>query len=137
MNKILIGLTLAIGLAIGGYALISKLYETLHENATLKANNQTLLEANQTNQITIDKLNALTVKIDDLNIALKQMAKEQDQNTEIAIEAIQPLKSKGGEYEILNAKYPDDPIINCVFKPSTAGCNPDGSRKTSITQVSN
>ena len=137
MNKILIGLTLAIGLAIGGYALISKLYETLHENATLKANNQTLLEANQTNQITIDKLNALTVKIDDLNIALKQMAKEQDQNTEIAIEAIQPLKSKGGEYEILNAKYPDDPIINCVFKPSTTGCNPDVSRKTRFTQISN
>ena len=59
MNKILIGLALAIGLAVGGYTLISKLYEVLHENTTLKANNQTLLEANQTNQITIDKLNAL------------------------------------------------------------------------------
>ena len=137
MNKILIGLTLAIGLAIGGYALISKLYETLHENATLKANNQTLLEANQTNQITIDKLNALAVKIDDLNIALKQMAKEQDQNTEIAIEAIQPLKSKGGEYEMLNTKYPDDPAINCVFQPSSTDCNPDGSRKDETTKVSN
>ena len=137
MNKILIGLTLAIGLAIGWYALISKLYETLHENATLKANNQTLLEANQTNQITIDKLNALTVKLDDLNIALKQMVKEQDQNTEIAIEAIQPLKSKGGEYEMLNTKYHDDPAINCVFQPSDPGCNPDGSRKGETTKVSN
>ena len=137
MNKVLIGLATAIGLVVGGYALISKLYETLHENVTLKTNNQTLLEANQTNQVTIDKLNALETKLDNLNIALKQMAEEQDQSTETAIEAIQPLKNKGGEYEILNAKYPDDPIINCVFKPSTAGCNPDGSRKTSITQVSN
>ena len=137
MNKVLIGLALAIGLAAGGYALISKLYEVLHENTTLKANNQTLLKANQTNQITIDKLNALSTKVDDLNIALKQMVKEQDQNTEIAIEAIQPLKNKGGEYEMLNTKYPDDPAINCVFQPSDPGCNPDGSRKGETTKVDN
>ena len=137
MNKVLIGLATAIGLVVGGYALISKLYETLHENVTLKTNNQTLLEANQTNQVTIDKLNALETKLDNLNIALKQMAEEQDQSTETAIEAIQPLKNKGGEYEILNAKYPDDPIINCVFHPSSDGCNQDGSVRTEVTKVSN
>ena len=57
--------------------------------------------------------------------------------TNKTIEGINSLKSKGGEYEMLNTKYPDDPVINCVFHPSSAGCNPDGSRKTSITQVSN
>lgn len=57
--------------------------------------------------------------------------------TNKAIEGINSLKNKGGEYEMLNTKYPDDPAINCVFQPSSAGCNPDGSRKGETTKVDN
>ena len=68
---------------------------------------------------------------------LKHVVEVQQVQTDEAIEGINSLKSKGGEYEMLNTKYPDDPAINCVFKPSSAGCNQDGSRKGEATKVSN
>ena len=65
------------------------------------------------------------------------MAEIQQVQTNKAIESINSLKSKGGEYEMLNTKYPDDPAINCVLKPSSAGCNSYGSRKGETTKVDN
>ena len=79
----------------------------------------------------------LSDKVDSLTLQLKHMSEVQQMQTNKAIEGINSLKSKGGEYEMLNTKYPDDPAINCVFHPSSTDCNPDGSRKGETTKVSN
>ena len=79
----------------------------------------------------------LSDKVDSLTLQLKHMSEVQQAQTNKAIEGINSLKSKCGEYEMLNTKYPDDPAINCVFTPSSAGCNSDGSRKGETTKVSN
>ena len=137
MNRIIVALVCAIVLCALAYAGFMKIYDLSNENATLRQNIQTLTEANQSNINTINKITELSNKIDNLNIALKHMSDTQDTKTNSAITSINKLKSNGGEYEILNTKYPDDPAINCVFKPSSDGCDPDGSVRTETTKVSN
>ena len=107
------------------------------ENETLKQNVLTITQTNEQNLKAIADMKELSDKVDSLTLQLKHMSEVQQMQTNKAIEGINSLKSKGGEYEMLNTKYPDDPAINCVFHPSSTDCNPDGNRKGEDAKVSN
>ena len=107
------------------------------ENETLKQNVITLTQTNKQNLKSIADMKELSDKVDSLTLQLKHMSEIQQTQTNKAIEGINSLKSKGGEYEMLNTRYPDDPAINCVFTPRSADCNSDGSRKGEVAKVGN
>ena len=137
MNKIIGALVLAIIIVVLLYAGFTKVMTLSAENKTLKQNVITLTQTNEQNLKAIADMKELSDKVDSLTLQLKHMAEVQQVQTNKAIEGINSLKSKGGEYEMLNTKYPNDPAINCVFHPSSTDCNPDGSRKGEDTKVSN
>lgn len=137
MNKIIGALVLAVVIVVLLYAGFTKVMTLSAENETLKQNVITLTQTNEQNLKAIADMKELSDKVDSLTLQLKHMSEIQQAQTNKAIEGINSLKSKGGEYEMLNTKYPDDPAINCVFQPSDPGCNPDGSRKGENTKVSN
>lgn len=137
MNRIIGALVLAVVIVILLYAGFTKVMILSAENATLKQNAITLTQTNEQNLKAIADMKELSDKVDSLTLQLKHMSEVQQMQTNKAIEGINSLKSKGGEYEMLNTKYPDDPAINCVFHPSSTDCNPDGSRKDETTKVSN
>ena len=137
MNRIIGVLALAIIIAVLLYTSFTKVMALSAENATLKQNAITLTQTNEQNLKAITDMKELSDKVDSLTLQLKHMSEVQQAQTNKAIEGINSLKSKGGEYEMLNTKYPDDPAINCVFHPSSAGCNTDGSRKGETAKVSN
>lgn len=137
MNKVIGSLVLAVVIVVLLYAGFTKVMALSAENETLKQNTIALTQTNEQNIKTISEMKELSDKVDSLTLQLKHMVEVQQVQTDEAIEGINNLKSKGGEYEMLNTKYPDDPAINCVFKPSSAGCNPDGSRKGEDTKISN
>ena len=137
MNRIIGVLVLAIIIVVLLYTSFTKVMALSAENATLKQNAITLTETNKQNLKAIADMKELSDKVDSLTLQLKHMSEVQQMQTNKAIEGINSLKSKGGEYEMLNTKYPDDPAINCVFHPSSTDCNPDGSRKDETTKVSN
>ena len=137
MNKIIGALVLAIIIVVLLYAGFTKVMTLSAENKTLKQNVITLTQTNEQNLKAIADMKELSDKVDSLTLQLKHMAEVQQVQTNKAIEGINSLKSKGGEYEMLNTKYPNDPAINCVFQPSSADCNPDGSRKGEVAKVSN
>ena len=137
MNRIIGVLVLAIIIVVLLYTGFNKVMVLSAENATLKQNAITLTKTNEQNLKAITDMRELSDKVDSLTLQLKHMSEVQQMQTNKAIERINSLKSKGGEYEMLNTKYPDDPAINCVFHPSSTDCNPDGSRKGETTKVSN
>ena len=137
MNRIIGVLVLAIIIVVLLYTSFTKVMALSAENATLKQNAITLTQTNEQNLKAIADMKELSDKVDSLTLQLKHMSEVQQMQTNKAIEGINSLKSKGGEYEMLNTKYPDDPAINCVFHPSSTDCNPDGSRKGETTKVSN
>ena len=137
MNRIIVALVLAVVIVVLLYASFTKVMTLSAENATLKQNAITLTQTNEQNLKAIADMKELSDKVDSLTLQLKHMVEVQQVQTDEAIEGINSLKSKGGEYEMLNTKYPDDPAINCVFQPSDPGCNQDGSRKGEDTKVSN
>lgn len=137
MNKIIGALVLAVVIVVLLYAGFTKVMTLSTENETLKQNVLTLTQTNEQNLKAIADMKELSDKVDSLTLQLKHMAEVQQVQTNKAIEGINSLKSKGGEYEMLNTKYPDDPAINCVFTPSAVGCNPDGSRKGEVAKVGN
>lgn len=137
MNRIIGVLVLAIIIVVLLYTGFTKVMALSAENATLKQNAITLTQTNEQNLKAIADMKELSDKVDSLTLQLKHMSEVQQMQTNKAIEGINSLKSKGGEYEMLNTKYPDDPAINCVFLPSSTDCNPDGSRKDEDTKVSN
>ena len=137
MNRIIGVLVLAIIIVVLFYTGFTKVMALSAENATLKQNAITLTQTNEQNLKAIADMKELSDKVDSLTLQLKHMSEVQQMQTNKAIEGINSLKSKGGEYEMLNTKYPDDPAINCVFHPSSTDCNPDGSRKGEDTKVSN
>lgn len=137
MNKIIGSLILAVVIIVLLYAGFTKVMTLSAENEALKQNAITLTKTNEQNLKAIADMKELSDKVDSLTLQLKHMVEVQQVKTDEAIEGINSLKSKGGEYEMLNTKYPDDPAINCVFHPSSAGCNPDGSRKGETTKVDN
>ena len=137
MNRIIGVLVLAIIIVVLLYTSFTKVMALSAENATLKQNAITLTQTNEQNLKAIADMKELSDKVDSLTIQLKHMSEVQQMQTNKAIEGINSLKSKGGEYEMLNTKYPDDPAINCVFHPSSTDCNPDGSRKGETIKVSN
>ena len=137
MNKIIGALVLAVVIVILLYAGFTKVMTLSAENETLKQNAIALTQTNKQNLKAISEMKELSTLLDSLTLQLKHMAEVQQIQTNKAIEGINSLKSKGGEYEMLNTKYPDDPAINCVFHPSSACCNPDGSRKGETTKVDN
>ena len=137
MNKIIGALVLAVVIVVLLYAGFTKVMTLSAENETLKQNAITLTQTNEQNLKAISEMKELSTLLDSLTLQLKHMAEVQQIQTNKAIEGINSLKSKGGEYEMLNTKYPDDPAINCVFHPSSASCNPDGSRKGETTKVDN
>ena len=137
MNRIIGVLVLAIIIVVLFYTGFTKVMALSAENATLKQNAITLTKTNEQNLKAIADMKELSDKVDSLTLQLKHMSEVQQMQTNKAIEGINSLKSKGGEYEMLNTKYPDDPAINCVFHPSSTDCNPDGSRKGEDTKVSN
>ena len=137
MNRIIGVLVLAIIIVVLFYTGFTKVMALSAENATLKQNAITLTQTNEQNLKAIADMKELSDKVDSLTLQLKHMSEVQQMQTNKAIEGINSLKSKGGEYEMLNTKYPDDPAINCVFHPSSTDCNPDGSRKGENAKVSN
>ena len=137
MNKIIGALVLAFVIIVLLYAGFTKVMTLSAENEALKQNAITLTKTNEQNLKAISEMKELSDKVDSLTLQLKHMSEIQQAQTNKAVEGINSLKSKGGEYEMLNTKYPDDPAINCVFKPSDPGCNPDGSRKGETTKISN
>ena len=137
MNRIIGVLVLAIIIVVLLYTSFTKVMALSAENATLKQNAITLTKTNEQNLKAIADMKELSDKVDSLTLQLKHMSEVQQMQTNKAIEGINSLKSKGGEYEMLNTKYPDDPAINCVFHPSSTDCNPDGSRKGETIKVSN
>ena len=137
MNKIIGSLILAVVIIVLLYVGFTKVMTLSAENEALKQNTITLTKTNEQNLKAISDMKELSDKMDNLTLQLKHMSEIQQTQTNKAIEGINSLKSKGGEYEMLNTKYPDDPAINCVFTPNSAGCNPDGSRKGETTEVSN
>ena len=137
MNRIIGVLALAIIIVVLFYTGFTKVMALSAENATLKQNAITLTKTNEQNLKAIADMKELSDKVDSLTLQLKHMSEVQQMQTNKAIEGINSLKSKGGEYEMLNTKYPDDPAINCVFLPSSPDCNPDGSRKGETIKVSN
>ena len=137
MNRIIGILVLAIIIVVLFYTGFTKVMALSAENATLKQNAITLTQTNEQNLKAIADMKELSDKVDSLTLQLKHMSEVQQMQTNKAIEGINSLKSKGGEYEMLNTKYPDDPAINCVFRPSSTDCNPDGSRKGETIKVSN
>ncbi len=137
MNKIIGSLVLAVVIIVLLYAGFTKVMTLSAENEALKQNAITLTKTNEQNLKAISEMKELSDKVDSLTLQLKHMSEIQQIQTNKAIEGINSLKSKGGEYEMLNTKYPDDPAINCVFHPSSTDCNPDGSRKGETTKVSN
>lgn len=137
MNKIIGSLILAVVIIVLLYAGFTKVMNLSAENEALKQNAITLTKTNEQNLKAIADMKELSDKVDSLTLQLKHMSEVQQMQTNKAIEGINSLKSKGGEYEMLNTKYPDDPAINCVFHPSSTDCNPDGSRKGETTEVSN
>ena len=137
MNRIIGVLVLAIIIVVLFYTGFTKVMALSAENATLKQNAITLTQTNEQNLKAIADMKELSDKVDSLTLQLKHMSEVQQMQTNKAIEGVNSLKSKGGEYEMLNTKYPDDPAINCVFHPSSIDCNPDGSRKGEDTKVSN
>ena len=137
MNKIIGALVLAVVIVVLLYAGFTKVMTLSAENETLKQNVITLTQTNEQNLKAVADMKELSDKVDSLILQLKHMSETQQAQTNKAIEGINSLKSKGWEYEMLNTKYPNDIAIDCVFKPSSAGCNPDGSRKGEDTKVSN
>ncbi len=137
MNKIIGALVLAVVIVVLLYAGFTKVMTLSAENETLKQNVITLTQTNEQNLKSIADMKELSDKVDSLTLQLKHMSEVQQMQTNKAIEGINSLKSRGGEYEMLNTKYPDDPAINCVFHPSSTDCNPDGSRKGENAKVSN
>ena len=137
MNRIIGVLILAIIIVVLLYTGFTKVMALSAENATLKQNAITLTQTNEQNLKAIADMKELSNKVDSLTLQLKHMSEVQQAQTNKAIEGINSLKSKGGEYEMLNTKYPNDPAINCVFTPSSTNCNQDGSRKGETTKVDN
>ena len=137
MNKIIGALVLAVVIVVLLYAGFTKVMTLSAENETLKQNVITLTQTNEQNLKAITDMKELSDKVDSLTLQLKHMVEVQQVQTNKAIEELNSFKSKGGEYEMLNTKYTDDPAINCVFTSNSAGCNPDGSRKGETTKVSN
>ena len=137
MNRIIGVLVLAIIIVVLFYTGFTKVMALSAENTTLKQNAITLTKTNEQNLKAIADMKELSDKVDSLTLQLKHMSEVQQMQTNKAIEGINSLKSKGGEYEMLNTKYPDDPAINCVFHPSSTDCSPDGSRKGETIKVSN
>ena len=137
MNKIIGALVLTDIIVVLLYAGFTKVMTLSAENETLKQNAIALIQTNEQNLKAVADMKELYNKVDSLTLQLKHMSEIQQAQTNKAIEGINSLKSKGGEYEMLNTKYPDDLAINCVFTPSSADCNPDGSRKDETTKVSN
>ena len=137
MNRIIGVLILAIIIVVLFYTGFTKVMALSAENATLKQNAITLTKTNEQNLKAIADMKELSDKVDSLTLQLKHMSEVQQVQTNKAIEGINSLKSKGGEYEMLNTKYPNDPAIDCVFTPSAVGCNPDGSRKGEVAKVGN
>ena len=137
MNKIIGSLVLAVVIIVLLYAGFTKVMTLSAENEALKQNAITLTKTNEQNLKAISEMKELSDKVDSLTLQLKHMSEIQQAQTNKAIEGINNLKSKGGEYEMLNTKYPNDPAINCVFTPSSVGCNKDGSRKGETIKVSN
>ena len=137
MNRIIGVLVLAIIIVVLFYTGFTKVMALSTENATLKQNAITLTQTNEQNLKAIADMKELSDKVGSLTLQLKHMSEVQQIQTNKAIEGVNSLKSKGGEYEMLNTKYPDDPAINCVFHPSSTDCNPDGSRKGETIKVSN
>ena len=137
MNRIIGVLILAIIIVVLLYTGFTKVMALSAENATLKQNAITLTQTNEQNLKAIADMKELSDKVDSLTLQLKHMSEVQQAQTNRAIEGINSLKSKGGEYEMLNTKYPNDPAINCVFTPSSTNCNQDGSRKGETTKVDN
>ena len=121
MNKIIGALVLAVVIVILLYTGFTKVMTLSAENETLKNNVLTLTQTNEQNLKAVADMKELYNKVDSLTLQLKHMSEIQQTQTNKAIEGINSLKSKGGEYEMLNAKYPDDPAINCVFQPSDPG----------------
>ena len=137
MNRIIGVLVLAIIIVVLLYTGFTKVIALSAENATLKQNAITLTQTNEQNLKAIANMKELSNKVDSLTLQLKHMSEIQQMQTNKAIEGFNSLKSKDGEYEMLNTKYPDDPAINCVFRPSSTDCNQDGSRKGETTKISN
>ena len=137
MNKIIGALVLAVVIVVLLYVGFTKVMTLSAENEALKQNTITLTKTNEQNLKAVADMKELSDKVDSLTLQLKHMSEVQQMQTNKAIEGINSLKSKGGEYEMLNTKYPDDPAINCVFQPSSTDCNPDGSRKGEVAKVSN
>ena len=137
MNKIIGALVLAVVIVVLLYSCFTKVMTLSAENKILKQNVITLTQTNEQNLKSIADIKELSDKVDSLTLQLKHMSEVQQAQTNKAIEGINSLKSKGGEYEMINTKYPDDPAINRVFQPSDSNCNPDGSRKGETTEVSN
>lgn len=137
MNKIIGSLVLAVVIIVLLYVGFTKVMTLSAENEALKQNTITLTKTNEQNLKAISEMKELSDKVDRLTLQLKHMSEVQQMQTNKSIEGINSLKSKGGEYEMLNTKYPDDPAINCVFHPSSTDCNPDGSRKGENAKVSN
>ena len=137
MNRIIGALVLAVVIVVLLYTGFTKVMTLSAENETLKNNVLTLTQTNEQNLKAVADIKKLSDKVDSLTLQLKHMSEVQQMQTNKAIEGINSLKSKGGEYEMLNTKYPDDPAINCVFHPSSTDCNPDGSRTGEDTKVSN
>ena len=137
MNKIIGALVLAVVIVVLLYASFTKVMTLSTENETLKQNVLTLTQTNEQNLKAIADMKELSDKVDSLTLQLKHMSEVQQAQTNKAIEGINSLKSKGGEYEMLNTKYPNDPAISCVFHPSSTDCYPDGSRKGETTKVDN
>lgn len=110
MNKIISSLILAVVIIVLLYAGFTKVMTLSAENEALKQNAITLNKTNEQNLKAIADMKELSDKVDSLTLQLKHMSEVQQMQTNKAIEGINSLKSKGGEYEMLNAKYPDDPI---------------------------
>lgn len=137
MNKMLTVISSFLILIIILVILCFKLQSLYNDNAVLKASNLTLVQTNEDNIKAANDLKELAAKVDKLAIGLDAMAKNVDDNTSKTIQSIKALRTKGGEYEILNKNFPNDPTIICVLQPTNSICSQGKSSTNKDSKTTN
>lgn len=103
-------------------------------NEKLTSDLNSAVEVNVDNQETIKGLIDDNTRLDQTFSKLQEIGEKVDISTKQTNYQISKLRK---QYEMLNQPYPDDPTINCLFKPSSDGCDKNKYIPSDSTRVIN
>ena len=125
-------LLLILGLSTYVFYQKSQTLLVTNEKLTIDLNNA--VTVNKDNQETIKGLINDNTRLDQTFSKLQEIGEKVDTSTKQTNYQISKLRK---QYEMLNQPYPDDPTINCLFKPSSYGCDKNKYSPSYSTRVIN